>query len=126
MKKVLNKMSVILTILACVVLGVFGQLSMKKGMNNVGFVSITDLFGMKFFEIIFEKYVLMGIVLYMIGSVLWLVVLSQAELSYAYPLISLGYVFTAILAKVLFNESLTFFRMFGIILIVSGVFFIMR
>jgi len=119
-------MSVILTILACVVLGVFGQLSMKKGMNNVGFVSITDLFGMKFFEIIFEKYVLMGIVLYMIGSVLWLVVLSQAELSYAYPLISLGYVFTAILAKVLFNESLTFFRMFGIILIVSGVFFIMR
>ena len=40
--------------------------------------------------------------------------LSKAEVSYAYPLISLGYVFTAILARVLFGEAVGVTRMAGI------------
>lgn len=61
---------------------------------------------------------------YVFGSLLWLVILSQAELSFVYPMISIGYVITAILGKLLFNENVTFFRFLGILLIIGGVYLI--
>jgi multidrug transporter EmrE-like cation transporter len=62
--------------------------------------------------------------LYVLATAIWLVVLSQEELSFAYPLVGIGYILVAILGKILFNENLTFFRIFGIILIVLGTYFI--
>jgi drug/metabolite transporter (DMT)-like permease len=119
-----KKMSVLLIILGCVIVGVFGQLSMKRGLNEIGVIGLTDIFSSRFFTIIFQKYVFIGVFLYMLASLLWLVALSQAELSFAYPLISIGYVFTAILAWFLFGEKLTFFKIFGILMICGGVYVI--
>jgi len=56
----------------------------------------------------------------------WLIVLAKAEVSYAYPLISLGYVFTAILARLLFGEAVSATRMVGILVTCLGVFLIAR
>jgi drug/metabolite transporter (DMT)-like permease len=56
----------------------------------------------------------------------WLIVLAKAEVSYAYPLISLGYVFTAILARLLLGEAVTATRMAGILVTCLGVFIIAR
>jgi len=117
-------MSVLLLILSCVVICVFGQLAMKKGMNLVGTIGLKDLLSSKIFSIIFQKYVFLGIILYTLASMLWLVVLSQEELSFVYPLIGIGYVLTTILAWLFFGENLTFFRFFGILLICSGVFLV--
>ncbi len=119
-----KKMGVLLMVLSCVVIGVFGQLAMKKGMNIIGIISLKDLFSSKIFSIIFQKYVFLGIVLYMLATMLWLVALSQEELSFVYPLIGIGYVLTAILAWLFFGESLTFFRFFGILLICGGIFLV--
>jgi drug/metabolite transporter (DMT)-like permease len=65
-------------------------------------------------------------VCYGLGFLVWLVVLAKAEVSYAYPLISLGYVFTAILGRVLFGEAVTITRMTGILVICLGVFLVAR
>jgi multidrug transporter EmrE-like cation transporter len=110
--------------LTSVLLGVFGQLSMKIGMNSVGKIGLTDIFSFKFFSIITQKYVFLGIVLYVIATFLWLVIISQEELSYVYPLLGIGYVFVAVLAKIFFNESLTLFRFVGILLILTGAYLI--
>ena len=118
------KMSVLIIVLACVTLGVFGQLMMKKGLNMIDVISIKDLFSTKVFSIVFQRFVFIGIVLYLLASLLWLVALSQEELSFVYPLIAIGYIFTAILSKFFFNESLTIFRFFGILLICGGVYLI--
>ena len=117
-------MSFLLIVLTCVILGVFGQLAMKKGLNMIDVISIRDLFSIRVFSIVFQRYVFIGIVLYLLASLFWLVALSQEELSFVYPLIAIGYVFTAILSKFLFNESLTMFRFFGILLICGGVYLI--
>ena len=69
---------------------------------------------------------LFGLFCYGLGFLVWLIVLSKAEVSYAYPLISLGYVFTAVLAWFLFGEALTEIRMVGIVIICLGVFLIAR
>lgn len=125
MKKVgFDKMSVLLIVLTCVIMGVIGQLAMKKGMNMVGMISLKDIFSLRLFTIIFQRYVFIGIAFYLLASLLWLVALSQEELSFIYPLIAIGYIFTAILSKFFFNENLTLFRFFGILLICGGVYII--
>lgn len=117
-------MSVLLLVLTCVIIGVFGQLAMKKGMNTVGTIGLRDIFSSRVFSIVFQRYVFIGIVLYLFASLIWLVVLSLEELSFVYPLIAIGYIITAILSKFLFGESLTMFRFFGILLICGGVYLI--
>jgi len=119
-----KRMSVLLLVSFCVIIGVIAQLAMKRGMNMVGTVSLKDIFSKKVFSMVFQRYVFVGVVLYFLAALVWLVVLSQAELSFAYPLISMGYIITAILSKLFFNENLTIFRFFGILLICGGVYLI--
>jgi len=108
----------------CIVLGIIGQLLIKKGMNVVGEVFLKDLLTPKIFTMIFQKYVFIGVFLYAVSSLLWMVAVSRGELSYLYPLIGAGYIFTAVLAWLLFKEHLTWIRFFGIMLISSGVFLV--
>jgi drug/metabolite transporter (DMT)-like permease len=118
------KMNVLILVLLCVILGVFGQLAMKKGMNVVGSISLKDMFSQRIFSIVLQKYVFIGMVLYVLASLVWLVALSKEELSFLYPLIATGYILTAIFGRIFFNESLTFYRFFGILLICGGVYLI--
>ena len=117
-------MSILLLVSICVIIGVIAQLAMKKGMNIVGTTNLKDILSVKVFSIVFQKYVFIGIVLYVLASLIWLVILSQAELSFVYPLISVGYVITAILSWFLFKENLTLVRFFGILMICGGVYLI--
>jgi drug/metabolite transporter (DMT)-like permease len=117
-------MNVLFLVLICAGIGVIGQLAMKKGMNIVGNIGVKEIFSSRVFEVLFQKYVFVGMVLYVFASLLWLVILSQEELSFVYPLISIGYIMTAILGKIFFHENLTFFRFFGVLLICGGVFLI--
>ena len=119
-----KKMSILLLVSLCVIIGVIAQLAMKKGMNIVGTTNLKDILSVKVFSIVFQKYVFIGIVLYVLASLIWLVILSQAELSFVYPLISVGYVITAILSWFLFKEDLTLVRFFGILMICGGVYLI--
>jgi drug/metabolite transporter (DMT)-like permease len=119
-----KKMSVLLLVLICVIFGVIGQLIMKKGTNMIGVITIRDIFSMKLFSVVFQKYIFIGIVLYVLSSMIWLVALSQAEVSFIYPLIGIGYILTAILAWLFLGEKLTLFRFFGILLICGGVYLI--
>ncbi len=119
-----KRMSVLLLVSISIILGVFGQLSMKKGMNSIGPIGLKNIFSSEIFSIVLQKFVFLGFVLYIFSSMLWLVALSQEEVSFIYPLISVGYIITAILGKFLFNENLTFFRFFGILLICGGVYLI--
>jgi len=118
------KMDVLILILISVLLGVFGQLSMKRGMTIVGQISLNEFFSARIFSIILNSYVFLGISLYVAATALWLVVLSNEELSFAYPLISLGYIFVTVFSTIFFGENLTVFRMLGIALIVVGTYFV--
>ncbi len=119
-----GKMSALILILISILLGVTGQLFLKKGMSNVGSIAIADLFSVKLLSVATEKFVIVGIFLYVIATGFWVVVLSQEELSFAYPLIGMGYIFAAILSKIFFNENLTLFRMIGILMIAAGAYLI--
>ena len=122
--KKVKKMDVLILILTCVAIGVFGQLFMKRGVNSIGNIDLKQLFSPRIFSIVFQKYVFVGIILYIMASIIWLAVLSKTELSFAYPLIGIGYIFTSVLAWFFFGEKLTLIRFLGILLICSGVYLI--
>jgi multidrug transporter EmrE-like cation transporter len=110
-----------------VALNVTGQLSLKYGMSRIGNFSLSmNNLPPVFLKAAFNPFVLLGLLCYGLGFMVWLLVLAKAEVSWAYPLISLGYVFTALLARPLCGEAVTLSRMTGIIIICAGVFLVAR
>jgi drug/metabolite transporter (DMT)-like permease len=119
------KYLVLTLILLDVCLNVTGQLSLKYGMSRIGSFSLSlSNLPPVFLKAAGNFYILFGILCYSMGFLVWLIVLSKAEVSYAYPLISLGYVFTAILARLLLGEAVGVTRMAGIVVTCLGVFLI--
>ena len=119
-----TKIRALSIILVSVAFAVFGQLFLKSGMTKIGTFNVSDVFSSRIFLVITNSSIIIGMILYMLASGLWIVALSQEEVSVVYPLIALGYVVTAVLAKFAFNENLSLFRMVGILLIVAGAYLI--
>ena len=78
-------------ILGAVFLGVLGQLSMKHGMGQVVIrtTGIVDLVS-SLARALIQPFVTAGLGLYAVSALVWLLVLSRVELSFAYPMISVG------------------------------------
>ena len=70
--------------------------------------------------------ILGGLALYGIGTVVWLRALAQTELSQAYPFVGLGFVMTAALGYLVFDEALGPTRLIGIALVIAGVILVGR
>jgi drug/metabolite transporter (DMT)-like permease len=115
-------------IFASVLIGVFGQLSLKTGMTQVGRIDAQALSQpvQTLVRIFTTPIILAGIAMYIVGTLIWLVVLSRMDLSYAYPLVATTYVFTPLLANVLLHEPIPTLRWLGIAFILVGVFIVAR
>lgn len=118
-------MAVVILVFICVFLAVIGQVLMKKGMTEVGKIKVSEFFG-KFFKIFLNPYVILACLLYASTLIFWLVALSQLDLSYMYPLISVGYILVALASFIFLKENITLMRWLGIILIAGGSFVITR
>jgi len=99
-----------------------GQIMLKTGLNKAGGLALSggDLFG-QLISIFTNGWVLGGIA--MIGSqmLLWFWVLANFDLSRAYPLISMSYIFALILSMVILKENPGATRIIGTVLIIAGV-----
>lgn len=110
-----------------VLLGAAGQLFLKAGTNRVGhFVfrweNILPIGG----KLATEPHVIAGLVCYATAVAVWIVVLSRVEVSVAYPMVSVGYAINAVAARYLFGEAVTRSRLFGIGIIIIGVYIVAR
>ena len=111
------QLKTIIMLLIAVSLGSIAQLMLKMGINSFGQLSdLTSLISAVFTPLVFT-----GVLLYFLSSLLWLVILSNTELSYAYPFIAVSYVIVALLSYALLNEALPLLRILGIITITAGV-----
>jgi len=117
--------STFLLILASIFLGIAGQISLKYGIK-LKEISLQDFLSKKFFSIILDKFILLGLTFYLFATFLWLIVLSKEEVSKAYPMLAIGYIIIVIISKIFLHESLTILKVIGIILISLGVFFLFK
>ncbi|WP_258358925.1 SMR family transporter [Moorella sulfitireducens] len=114
-------MPVILLIFLSVLLGAGAQVLFKIGVLQLDnfkfdFPGITGL--------LFTPYILGGLAAFAVSFFLWLKVLAEAPLSFAYPMASLGYVFVFLFSWLYLGESLPVLRVIGLALIITGIFFI--
>lgn len=102
-------------IVISVLIGAVGQIAFKYGaMQMVAQPGNTLLEKIKW-------PIVLGLFLYGISTVLWIIALKKVELSYAYPMISLGYVLVFIASYFLFNESIGWLRIGGMLFIMAGI-----
>jgi multidrug transporter EmrE-like cation transporter len=117
----------IFLLLVCVALNTLAQLLLKAGVNTVGTIDLSaGHIGRAAWTLAFEWHIFTGLVCYVASVGVWLLVLSRTEVSVAYPMISLGYIATAISAWYLFNEPMTVARVAGIAVIIVGVYLVAR
>ncbi|MBS0467729.1 MAG: hypothetical protein JSS31_13695 [Proteobacteria bacterium] len=118
-------MNTLTTALLSIALSVAAQFSLKAGMSAPG---VRDAMGQPFslgtlISVMTNKYVVGGFVLYGMGAVIWLGVLSKWDVSKAYPLVGLGFVFT-VLVGLMLGEQVSALRAGGVALICTGVFLV--
>ena len=114
-------------ILAGVLLNSMAQLCLKHGMKTIGHFdfSLSNLLpvGMK---VMASPALFLGMACYAVSIVVWLMVLSRVDVSYAYPMLSVGYIVTALAGRTMFGEVIGLTRLSGIFLICLGVLLITR
>lgn len=120
-----------LAVFPLILLGVFlntaAQLLLKAGMERIGEFdfSLPKLYQISL-SVAVNPHILLGLSFYVISVAVWLLVLSRVEVSFAYPMISLGYIVNAITAYYFFGEALSITRMSGIFVILLGVYLVAR
>jgi drug/metabolite transporter (DMT)-like permease len=67
---------------------------------------------------------IIGVLLYLITTILCIYALSMEDLSILYPVLSLSYVWVALLSIKFLREKMNFYKWLGIGLIIVGVIFI--
>jgi drug/metabolite transporter (DMT)-like permease len=109
-------------ILMSVALAATAQLTLKHGMNQVTEASGTaTLTGSSVRAIITNLSVLGGLAIFGLSAVVWLLVLSRASLSFAYPFASLTYVLILLADRFVLHEEIPFLRWVGVAAIVTGI-----
>lgn len=105
-----------------ILIGSLGQITLKVGANKLGTLFFqAGQIGPDLIRVIKTPEIIIGMVFFGFSSLLWIKVLTLAELSQAYPLVSIGYIIVAVLSYVFFKESFTIPKVLGIGLIIAGV-----
>ncbi|MBP1759998.1 MAG: putative rane protein [Firmicutes bacterium] len=105
--------------LVSILLGATGQFLFRLGMVEYGNVTVTGIWR-QLGSILLTPAIFIGFACFGVSSILWLVVISRWELSYAYPLVSLGYVIAILYGTLLLHEHLTLPKILGCLLILAG------
>ncbi|MDR3541421.1 MAG: EamA family transporter [Desulfosporosinus sp.] len=103
-----------------ILLGATGQLLFRLGMMNYGRVTVNGIWR-QLGSIILTPAIFLGFLCFGVSSILWLVVISRWELSYAYPLVALGYVVAILYGTLLLHERLSLAKILGSCLIMAGI-----
>jgi undecaprenyl phosphate-alpha-L-ara4N flippase subunit ArnE len=105
-----TSISAIILALTCTIFTSTGQLFYKLGSEKiVDFLSFFNLF------------VIIGIFSYFLGSILFVMALKKGELTVVAPMLSLNYVWVALLSITFLGETINLLRWAGIASVAVGV-----
>jgi multidrug transporter EmrE-like cation transporter len=118
-------MMIFALILCGVLLNAAAQLLLKAGMSQIGHFDFSLANAMPIgLKVMGNPPIISGLFLYVMSVGVWLLVLSRVQVSFAYPMLSIGYVVNAVAAYYFFGEPLTSLRVLGIFIIIAGVYLV--
>ncbi|WP_108815522.1 SMR family transporter [Loktanella sp. Alg231-35] len=112
-------------VFASVTLSALGQTAFKLGVSKIDIPDAASVLA-KAMAFVFSPFVLLGLTLYAVGTVLWLFALRQLDLSVAYPFVAMSFVMVALSSVVFLGETLDPMRIVGLSLIILGILVIAR
>jgi uncharacterized membrane protein len=124
MKCTEGKMNTIIIILIGILFASLGQVFWKIGMNSIGAIDNFSISGI--ISMFFNPIVLLGLFMYGLSTIFWLIALSKKDLSYVYPFISLTFIIVLILSHFILKEQVSTARIVGTIIIVVGLMVVVR
>jgi drug/metabolite transporter (DMT)-like permease len=109
-------------LLVSLVLEAIGVVLLNKGLRQMGELSAyTWSEAVRVFRLgIINPYFLLGVFFEALFFGGLLILLSKSDVSFVWPLTSLGFVITTIAARFYLHEQVTGWRWFGVLLIVAG------
>lgn len=116
----------ILILLLSIGLATAGQLLLKAGMTDIGViegVSVGDLVTLVR-SVVGSWKALLGLALFGLSALFWLITLSRVPLSTAYPMVSLSYVLILTFSTLVLDERPPLLVWVGVALIMSGISFV--
>lgn len=105
-------LSSILLILTSSLIGSFGAVFLKLGAEHM-----KGSFG----SFVKNYWLAIGVGLYLLSSVFFVMGVAQGELTILYPMVSLGYIWTIVWARLFFREPFTMSKIAGLVMIIFGV-----
>lgn len=118
----------LLLVFLSVLIGTIGQLCIKAAMVRLGpvaFSSPTEITNSGW-QILRQPLIWVALPFYGAGFIIWAAALSRLPLSFAYPLLAVGYLINPVAAMILFNESISPLRWMGIGVIILGIILVGR
>lgn len=116
----------LIVIIFSVFLNAAAQLFLKKGSQVLNEPDVNENIFSLFMTVFFNSSIISGLSCYAISILLWIYALSKVDVSIAYPMISIGFIFNALAAWYLFSEPLGLYKLIGIFFIIVGVILISR
>ena len=112
-----------LYIFATLFFTIYGQLILKWRIGKLAFAlpdgGILDKF-MALIRLIFDPFVFSGFISAFIASMFWMAAMTKFEITQAYPFMSLAPAIVFILGVWLLNETFTYGKVVGLVLIILG------
>ncbi len=102
---------------------VAGQLVLKSAMDSVGRIGSREVSdaGATITRAAKEPKLWLGLVLFGVSAMFWLVVLSRVPLSVAYPFVGVSYVLIVLFARLFLNEHVPLTRWIGVLVVALGI-----
>lgn len=105
-----------------VLLNIFGQLLIKKGIN----ITTTGAGNLNYLHLATNPMFVMGGGFYGVSVLLYVKVLQKIDVSVAYSLNSVGYVMLLLISVLIFKEPISILRWVGVLIICFGVYLVFR
>ena len=115
-------------VLIAVLIGGTGHVLLSKGMKTVGDLTEapSSMVGAMILRAVSSPWLLLGVALQATFFVMYLALLSRANVSQVLPLTAIDYIVVALLARLLLAEPVTPARWAGIVLIAAGAVLVSR
>lgn len=108
-----------LLIFVGITLSSLGAILLKLGAVRISY-EVDFFYVLK--QIILSWRIIIGCIMYLLPVFIWIYLLKKTELTFLQPIFSLVYVVTPFFAFFILNETLSIYRIFGVIIIVIGIF----
>jgi len=112
----------VLMLMFSVTMSVGSQVMLRRGMSVLDGLGAIDLAR----GAATSPWVVGGLAFYLLGTVVWLLVLSRLDLAVAYPLGALNYVFITALSATVLHETIPPLRWVGTAIILIGILVVAR